>query len=84
MYTLTIDCTGFPLEYAVYVTNGDNNVIALTKLQMEEIAAYINNDTKIHKVQLSGPTDYCLGIKADIENTLINEYSKTNIEIEVI
>ena len=84
MYTLTIDCTGFPLEHAAYVTNGDNNVIALTRLRLEDIAAYIKSDTKIHKVQLSGPTDYCLGIKADIENTLITEYSKTNIEIELI
>ena len=84
MFTLIVDCSGFPLEHHAYVTDGSDKVIGIAQLPTSEIAPYINNDRRISKVVLSGPMEYCLGLKDDITENLSQEYSIRNVEIEVI
>ena len=84
MFTLIVDCNGFPLEHHAYITDGDGKIIGLAQLPVDEIAPYVNNDRRISKVVLSGPTEYCLGLKDDISENLSQEYSIRNVEIEVI
>ena len=85
MHTLIADCSSFVLEHLVYIVNdntGEN--IAIMHLPTSEIVNYIVSDTNIHLVKLFGITEFCNGIKEDIEKQLSLEYSNRKVEIEVL
>lgn len=83
MYTLIIDCSNFALEHGIHVVDPSGKTVGLMHLPTSELADFIKRDPRISAVKLSGLTEYCYGIKEQIENGLTNEYAK-KIEIEVI
>ena len=86
MYTLIVDCSGFALEHGIHIIDAAGNTAGLMHLPTSEIADFIIRDVRIGNVKLSGPTNYCVGIKEEIENKVALEYAnKTRkVEIEVI
>ena len=84
MHSLIIDCTGFLLKLAVYAMNADGEVYQRAYMQAEDIAGYAATNRDIKNIKLTGPTDYCLGLKDDIRARLALEYSINDIEIEVM
>ena len=84
MCTLIIDCSGFPLEHSGYVMNESAEVVQRVQLLASEIAGFAAQTGDIKKIALSGPTDYCLGIKEEISKQLALEYAFEDIEIEVL
>lgn len=83
MYTVIVDCTNFVLEHGMHVLDADNNTISLMHLPTTEIVRYIAEEPKITKVKLTGITEFCNGIKEDIENSLKLEYSNNERQIEI-
>ena len=86
MYTLIADCSNFALEHGIHIVDGNGDTVALMHLPISELANLIARDTTISEVKLSGATEYCYGLKEEIEKQLALEYanSKRNVEIEVI
>lgn len=86
MYTLIIDCLGFVLEHTVHILDPNGGIVGLMHLPSAEIANFVARDTRISSVKLSGATEYCNGLKEEIENQIALEYAnnKRNLEIEVI
>lgn len=86
MYTLIIDCSGFVLEYSVHILDPNGSIVGLMHLPSAEIANFVAKDNRISNIKLSGATEYCNGIKEEIEKQLALEYAngKRNVEIEVI
>ena len=86
MYTLIADCSNFTLEHGVHIIDGNGNTVALMHLPISELASFVAHDTRISEVKLAGATEYCYGLKEEIEKQLALEYanSKRNVEIEVI
>ena len=86
MYTLIIDCSGFVLEHSVHILDPNGNIVGLMHLPSAEIANFVAKDNRISNIKLSGPIEYCNGIKVEIEKQLALEYAngKRNVEIEVI
>lgn len=86
MYTLIIDCSGFVLEHSVHILDPNGNIVGLMHLPSAEIANFVAKDNRISNIKLSGVTEYCNGIKEEIEKQLALEYAngKRNVEIEVI
>ena len=86
MYTLIIDCSGFVLEHSVHILDPNGNIVGLMHLPSAEIANFVAKENRISNNKLSGVTEYCNGIKEEIEKQLALEYAngKRNVEIEVI
>ena len=85
MYTIIVDCSSnFALEHGIHYFDTDNNLIKVTHLPTTEVAALVMSDNNITNVKLSGDTDFCLGIKEEIESKLALEYANREIKIEVI
>ena len=86
MYTLIADCSNFALEHGIHIVDGNGDIVALMHLPISELSNLIAHDTRISSVKLHGATEYCYGLKEDIENKVALEYAnnKRNIEIEVI
>ena len=86
MYTLIADCSNFALEHGIYVVDGNGDPVSLMHLPISELADLIAHDNRISSVKLTGATEYCYGLKEEIEKQLALEYanSKRNVEIEVI
>ena len=86
MYTLIVDCNGFILEHCAHIIDPSGAIVGLMHLPAAEIAEFVAHDSRISNVKLSGITDYCNGLKEEIENKIALEYAnKTRkVEIEVI
>ena len=86
MYTLIIDCSGFVLEHSVHMLDPNGGIVGLMHLPSAEIANFVAKDNRISNIKLSGVTEYCNGIKEEIEKQLALEYAngKRNVEIEVM
>lgn len=86
MYTLIVDCSNFALKHSAHVIDNNGDIIALMYLSDTDIPDLVSQDNRISSVKLSGATEYCNGLKEEIEKKLVLEYanSKRNIEIEVI
>jgi hypothetical protein len=86
MYTLIIDCSNFALEHGVHIVGPDGKTAGLMHLPTTDLASFILNDSRISGVKLFGPSEYCYGIKEQIEIKLALEYANNmrKIEIEVM
>lgn len=84
MYGLIIDCTAFLLHLAVYALDSDGEVFQKNYMSAEDIPAFAAANKDIKNIKLSGPTEYCIGLKEELEKKLALEYAVNNIEIEVI
>ena len=86
MYTLIIDCSGFALEHGIHIIDAMGKTAGLMHLPTSEIADFVKRDSRITQVKLSGPTEYCNGIKEEIEKTIALEYANNTrkIIVEVI
>ena len=83
MRTLIIDCSGFSLDHTGFVVDENLQVQERVQLTTSDIAAYASQANGVKKIKLSGPTEYCLGIKEEISKQLALEYAINDIEIEV-
>lgn len=84
MYSLIVDCTAFLLHLAVYALNADGEVYQKEYMSAEDLPAFAAANKDIKNIKLSGPSEYCMGLKETLENKLALEYANHNIEIEVI
>ena len=84
MYTLIADCSNFTLDHSICIADAAGNIVAVTHLPVDEIAEYAAADSRIDSIKLSGPTEYCMGIKEQIENKIALEYASRNINVEVL
>lgn len=86
MYTLIIDCSNFALEHGIHIIDPNGKTAGLMHLPTTELTDFIMSDSRIQGVKLFGATEYCNGIKEQIENKLALEYANKarKIEIEVI
>ena len=86
MHTLIIDCMSmnFLLQLAVYALDGDGEVYKQQLMDANDIIAYTATNRDIKNIKIAGPTEYCLGLKDELENKLALEYAVNDIEIEVI
>ena len=86
MYTLIIDCSGFALEHGVHIVDAAGNTVGLMHLPTSEVAGFVARERNVTGVKLSGPTEYCNGIKEEIEKAVALDYANNirKVEIEVI
>lgn len=86
MYTLIIDCSGFALEHGVHIIDAAGNTVGLMHLPTSEIAGFVAREKNVSNVKLSGPVEFCNGIKEEIENEAALEYAnnKRKLTVEVI
>ena len=84
MRTLIIGCGGFSLKFSAYTINEMGELISVEHVNSEDLGKYIGGRYDIDKVLLQGPTDYCLGIKDKIENSMALHYANRKIQIEVM
>lgn len=84
MYSLIIDCTAFLLHLAVYALDADGEVYQKNYMSAEDIPAFAAVNKDIKNIKLTGPTEYCVGLKEQLETKLALEYAINDIEIEVI
>jgi hypothetical protein len=86
MHTLIIDCSNFALEHGIHIVNSEGKTMGLMHLPFAELASFIARDSRINNIKLLGNTEYCLGIKEQIEHQLALEYANDlrKVEIEVL
>ena len=84
MHTLIIDCTAFLLHLAVYALDADGEVFQKEYMSADSIAGYAAANKGIKNIKITGPTEYCLGLKEELQTKLALEYANNDIEIEVI
>ena len=53
-------------------------------LTLDNISKFAASDIHINSIKLSGPEEYCEGIKENIEKQLATEYANNNITVEVL
>ena len=84
MYTLIVDCSTFQLIPSTYLVNEDTGeVVSIEHITIDNIPSFAAMKD-VDKIKLSGPTEYCIGLKEKFENKLALEYAINKIEIEVI
>ena len=83
MHYLIVDCSGFPLEYCVYLVDEGGQTQSIAHLPTPEIATYAVNQNA-DTIYLQGPASYCAGILEAIETQLNLEYSSKKIKVEVL
>ena len=83
MYTLMIAPSGFPAEYAGYITNEAGDIVETGRIMIDDLADYAVLKGA-EKIVLQGNTDYCLGIKEEVDKKLATEYANKNIIVEVM
>lgn len=84
MHSLIIDCTAFLLHLAVYAVDADGEVYQRDYMSASDIPGYASVNRDIKTIKLAGPTEYCMGLKEELETKLALEYAINDIEIEVI
>jgi hypothetical protein len=75
--------TGFPAEYTGYITNEAGDIVETGRIMIDDLADYAVLKGA-EKIVLQGNTDYCLGIKEEIDKKLATEYANKNIIVEVM
>ena len=83
MCSLIVDCSGFPLEFCTYLTDTVGQIQQVKSIPASEIAGYAYT-SGVNAIYLQGPEEYCFGLKEEIANQLVTEYSNKHIEIEVM
>lgn len=83
MYTLIVDCSGFPLEHSVYLVDEGGQTQSIAQLPTAEIAGYAVNQN-VDTIYLQGSAGYCAGISEAIETQLNLDYSSKKIKVEVL
>lgn len=83
MYTLMIAPSGFPAEYTCYITNEAGDIVETDRIVIDDLTSYAVLKGA-ERIVLQGNTDYCLGIKEEVEKKLATEYANKNIKVEVI
>lgn len=83
MYALVINPSGFPAEYTGYITDETGNIVETGRIVIDDLADYAVLKGA-EKIVLQGNTDYCLGIKEEVEKKLATEYANKNIIVEVM
>ena len=83
MYTLMIAPMGFPAEYTGYITNEAGDIVESGRIVIDDLASYAVLKG-VEKIVLQGNTDYCLGIKEEVDKKLATEYANKNILVEVM
>lgn len=84
MYTLIVDCSSFGTIPSVYVTDPTGKIVDLKHLTLDNISEFAASDIRIDSIKLSGPEEYCEGLKENIEKQLATEYANNNITVEVL
>ena len=83
MYALVINPSGFPAEYTGYITDETGNLVETGRIVIDDLADYaVLKGVEI--IALQGNTEYCLGIKEEVEKKLATEYANKNIIVEVM
>ena len=59
-------------------------IVDLKHLTLDNISEFAASDIRIDSIKLSGPTEYCEGLKENIERQLATEYANNNITVEVL
>lgn len=84
MYSLIVDCSSFGTIPSVYVTDSTGQIVDLKHLTLDNISEFAASDIRIDSIKLSGPEEYCEGLKENIERQLATEYANNNITVEVL
>ena len=84
MYTLIVDCSSIGIIPSVYVIDPTGQIVDLKHLTLDNISKFAASDIHINSIKLSGPEEYCEGIKENIEKQLAIEYANNNITVEVL
>ena len=84
MYSLIVDCSSFGTIPSVYITDPTGQIVDLKHLTLDNILEFAASDIRIDSIKLSGPTEYCEGLKENIERQLATEYANNNITVEVL
>lgn len=84
MYSLIVDCyMDFPLKHKAFILDNQFQIISTKEIFSSDILNYaINNN--VDNIKLSGHSEYCDGLKEQLEFQLTTQYSNNNIKIEVI
>ena len=83
MYALVIAPCGFPAEYTGYITDETGNIVETGRIVIDDLASYAVLKG-VERIVLQGNTDYCLGIKEEVDKKLATEYANKNIIVEVM
>ena len=83
MYALVINPSGFPAEYTGYITNEAGDIVESGRIVIDDLASYAVLKGA-ERIILQGNTDYCLGIKEEVDKKLATEYANKNIIVEVM
>ena len=84
MYTLIVDCSSIGIIPSAYVIDSTGQIVDLKHLTLDNISKFAASDIRIDSIKLSGPEEYCEGIKENIEKQLATEYANNNITVEVL
>lgn len=84
MYTLIVDCSSLGIIPSAYVIDSTGQIVDLKHLTLDNISKFAASDVRIDSIKLSGPEEYCEGIKENIEKQLATEYANNNITVEVL
>ena len=84
MYTLIVDCSSIGIIPSAYVIDSTGQIVDLKHLTLDNIPKFAASDVRIDSIKLSGPEEYCEGIKENIEKQLAIEYANNNITVEVL
>jgi hypothetical protein len=84
LYSLIVDCSTFQLVPGTYLINEElGEVVSIEHIAVDNIPSFAAMEG-VNKIKLSGPTEYCIGLKEKLENKLALEYATNKIEIEVM
>jgi hypothetical protein len=84
MRALIIDCGNFSLGHTGMVVGPNNQIVEKIQFEKTEDALNYAIGSNIDTIKLFGNTEFCLGIKEQIQNQLAIEYAnQNNITIEV-
>ena len=84
MYTLIVDCSSLGIIPSAYVVDPTGQIVDLKPLTLDNISKFAASDIRIDSIKVSGPEEYCEGIKENIEKQLAMEYANNNITVEVL
>ena len=84
MYSLIVDCSSFGTLPSVYVTDPTGQIVDLKHLTLDNISEFAASDIRVGSIKLSGPEEYCEGLKEIIQKQLATVYANNYITVEVL